>query len=281
MSETQEILETPEATEVVDASGLAVETAPSAPDSRDERIAALERELQTERIEHGRVKKLSDENRQLREEVNELKKKLSELTARAPEDYLAAEERDSIDLEQARIVGKMTRGIVEDAMAPLRKENEELRSRIAAQGEADREHSVRAFTNEVNRLAPGLLNAVLSQHKTEWMQWASHPVRKASISLATQNCDAETTAYFLKQFCSENGISGSSQMSESVAEPSPSSGNVRTLDGGDKTMYSYDQFSEAKRQLTERYEAGKISADEYRKGNHKLDAAAREGRVRM
>lgn len=245
-----------------------------------QRIAELERELQQERVEKGRLRQTNDELRKVQEELARLKAENANLRKRRPSDFLSDNEKELLDEGQLAAIDKVVQGRVEEATASVKAENDRLRD---DQSRRDAEAAQRAkaqFNAEVERLAPGLAAAV-REHAAEWQKWAASPIRAASVAQAFASNDAGTVAEFLGAFAQSNGIraNGDGIAARPSSSYSPRGGSHPVSTGGDTATYTVDQYSEAMRRAGEDYNAGKITADDYRAIKKKFDTALNEGRV--
>lgn len=245
-----------------------------------DRIAELERELQQERVEKGRLRQTNDELRQLKEELSKLKAENASLKQRKPSDYLTEEERGELDAAQLAVIDKVVQGRVGDMSEMQRAENERLRAELAKR-DANMAASIAAqFNAEVERIVPGL-PAAITEHKTEWDKWASSPRRAASVVNAFKNHDAVTVAEFFHEFAQANGIRAN--WNSNAARPnssfSPRGGNHPLSTGGDMSTYTLEQYNAEMRKASDDVNAGRITPDQYRAIKHKFDTALNEGRV--
>lgn len=245
-----------------------------------QRIAELERELQQERVEKGRLRQTNDELRQLKEEVNRLKAENSSLKQRKPSDYLSEAEREQLDDVQLAVIDKVVRGRVGDMSEAQRAENEQLRAELAKRDANMAASAAAQFNAEVERLAPGL-TAAISERKEDWMKWVGSPRRSASVAAAFKSYDAATVAEFLQEFAQAKGIQAN--WNGTAARPnssfSPRGGNHPVSRGGDSTIYTVEQYSKELRKASDDFDAGRITQDEYRAITKKFDTALSEGRI--
>lgn len=249
-------------------------------DGRDARIAELERELQQERVEKGRLRQTNDELRKAHEEIARLKAENANLTRRGPADYLSDEDREKIDADQLEVIDKMVQGRVGDMSAAAKAENERLRAELARRDASAAEMRKAAFDAEVERLAPGLVQAVAEGHRDEWLKWSGERRRAASVADAFRAFDAGTVAEFLTEFAESKGIHAEGDgLAARTSTFSPRGGNRPAAGGRDQTVYTVEQVNAALRAAAADFEAGKISLDERRAIQKKYDAAYAEGRV--
>lgn len=245
------------------------------------RIAELERELQQERVEKGRLRQTNDELRKAQEEIARLKAENAKLSTRRPGDYLSDEERGVIDEGQLAVIDKLVQGRMGDASAAARAENERLRDEMARRDAEAVSMRKAQFDAEVERLAPGLVDAVMAGHRDEWFKWGSERRRAASVKAAFDTLDAETAAEFIRDFAEAKGIRA---QGDGVAARPPSSYSLRggsrpASTGGDTATYTVEQYGQALRQAADDFSAGRITAEDYRAIKRKFDTALNEGRV--
>lgn len=237
------------------------------------RIAELERELQSERVERGRLRTANDEVRQLKEEIARLKAENANLSARKPGEYLTEDERKMLDPEQLAVVDKVIRGRMGDVTDKLRAESEKSAAREGQYRKAQ-------FDAEVERLAPGLA-ALVNEHRDDWNRWAGEKRRMASVTAAFKSFDAATVAEFLNEFVSSKGIraEGDGVAARPETSYSPRGGNRPVTTGKDTATYTLDQYNTEIRKATADYEAGRITLDQRKAIQSKFDTALAEGRV--
>lgn len=251
------------------------------PSGDAQRIAELERELQQERVEKGRLRQTNDELRSAKEEIARLKAENAKLSQRRPGDFLTPEEREQLDEKQLAAIDKVVQGRVGDMSAAQKAENDRLREEIARR-DANIAASAKAqFNAEVERLAPGLAAAV-NEHAAEWQKWAASPRRAASVASAFQRNDAATVAEFLQEFVQSKGIqaNGDGIAARPRTSFSPAGGShPAPTDTGDTATYTVDQYGEAMRRAGDDLNAGRITAEQYRAIRQKFNTALSEGRI--
>ncbi len=248
---------------------------------QDAEIAELKRQLQTERVEKGRLRATNDELRKAHEEIARLKAENAKLSSRNPEDFLSEDERKLIDPEQLAVIDKIMRGRMGDANAEIKAENERLREEMAKRDASAAEMRKAQFNAEVERIAPGLAHTVLSSHADAWKKWSQERRRASSVVEAFRSLDAATVADFLREFVESNGIQV--EVTGAAARPSTSyslrGGNHPADTRRDTETYTVEQYSQALRAATADFDAGRISRDELRAIERKFDKAIAEGRV--
>lgn len=280
--QTQETQETTTATVAADAlspANLGGTQTPQ-PSGDAQRIAELERELQQERVEKGRLRQTNDELRKAQEELARLKAENATLRQRKPGDFLSDEEKEMLSEEQLAAIDKVTRGRIAEASEAQKAENARLRDEIARR-DADMSGRAKAqFNAEVERLAPGLAAAV-NEQAAEWKKWAGDRRRAASVAQAFASNDAETVAEFLQEFAESKGIraNGDGLAARPNSSFSQRGGSRPAATSGDTATYTVEQYGEAMRRAGEDLSAGRITADEYRAIRKKFDTALNEGRI--
>lgn len=250
-------------------------------DGQADRIAQLERELQQERVEKGRLRQTNDELRKAQEEIARLKAENAKLSTRRPDDYLSAEEREKIDADQLAVIDKVVQGRMGDASAAVKAENDRLREEMARRNASEAEMRKAQFDAEVERIAPGLVAAISDGHIGEWQKWRGERRRASSVNDAFATFDAATAADFIMEFAEAHGIRA--QEDGVAARPQTSyslrGGNRPPAKRGDANVYTVEQVSQALRAAASDYEAGRITIEERRAIQKKYDAAYAEGRV--
>ena len=244
---------------------------PKADDSS--RIAELERELQSERVERGRLRTANDELRQAREEIARLKAENANLASRKPSEYLTEDERKLLDPDQLAVLDKVIKGRVGDVTEKLRAESEKSAAR-------EGQYRKSQFDAEVERLAPGIA-ALVNEHRDEWNKWSGERRRVASVTAAFKSYDAATVAEFLNEFVSSKGIraEGGGAAARPETSYSPRGGNRPASTGKDTATYTLEQYNAEIRKATADYEAGRITLDQRKAIQSKFDTALAEGRV--
>ena len=248
---------------------------------QDDRIAELERELQQERVEKGRLRHTNDELRKAQEEIARLKAENAKLSARKPTDYLSDNERDVIDADQLAVIDKLVQGRMGDASAAVKAENERLRDEMARRDASAVEMRKAQFDAEVERMAPGLVTAISAGHVEEWNKWRAERRRASSVNDAFKAFDAATVADFIMEFAEAHGIRAGADGVAARPQTSYSfrGGSRPASRQGDTATYTVEQYGEALRRAGDDYNAGRITADEYRAIKKKFDTALNEGRI--
>lgn len=280
-TETTQTTTTPVAADALSPVAAGNQQTQPQPSGDAQRIAELERELQQERVEKGRLRQTNDELRSAKEEIARLKAENARLAQRKPSDFLTPEEREQLDEKQLAAIDKVVQGRVGDMSAAQKAENDRLREEIARR-DANIAASAKAqFNAEVERLAPGLA-ATVNEHAAEWQKWAASPRRAASVAAAFQQNDAATVAEFLQEFVQSKGIqaNGDGIAARPRTSFSPTGGShPAQTDERDTATYTVDQYGEALRRAGEDLTAGRITSEQYRAIKQKFTTALNEGRI--
>lgn len=280
-TETTQTTTTPVAADALSPVAAGNQQTQTQPSGDAQRIAELERKLQQERVEKGRLRQTNDELRSAKEEIARLKAENARLAQRKPSDYLTDEERAELDDKQLAAIDKVVQGRVGDMSAAQKAEYDRFREEIAKR-DANIAASAKAqFNAEVERLAPGLA-AVVNEHGAEWQKWAASPRRAASVAAAFQQNDAATVAEFLQEFVQSKGIqaNGDGIAARPRTSFSPTGGShPAPTDAHDTTTYTVDQYGEALRRAGEDLTAGRITSEQYRAIKQKFTTALDEGRI--
>lgn len=278
--ETTQTTAAPVAADALSPANLNGETQTQQPSGDAQRIADLERQLQQERVEKGRLRQTNDELRKAQEELARLKAENATLRQRRPSDFLSDEEKELLDDGQLAAIDKVVRGRVGEVSATQKAENDRLREELAQRDAAMVRTAKAQFNAEVERLAPGLAGAV-SEHSAEWQKWVGSPRRAASVASAFANNDAATVVEFLQEFAQSKGIraNGDGIAARPSSSFSPAGGSHPVQTGGDTATYTLEQYNAEMRRASEDVNAGRITADEYRAIKKKFDTALNEGRI--
>ncbi len=245
----------------------------AAPSDDGARVAELERELQKERVEQGRLRVANDELRRAKEEIAALRSQLEAAKERTFSDYLSDEDKAKLDQDQLAVIDKVVRGRVGDMKAAAKAENDRLREELARR-------AVDAFNMEVERIAPGLSAAISNGHRDEWAKWCQAKSRAASVAQAFRSRDAATAAGFIEEFAREVGLrTDGDGLAAHAPSYSPRGGTRPAYGAGDQTRYTLAEYNAALRAAASDYDAGRITADERREIMKKFDKALEEGRI--
>lgn len=232
-----------------------------------------QRQLQSAKVEQGRVKKLDEENKRLQ-------KQLDERTSRRPSDYLSDEERKEIDDAQRGIIDKMVDGRVSDAMAANRDEIEALRAQIAQRDQHEAAATRQQFAQRIEREFPGFLRDAVTEGGDKYAAWVKYQrFNAATISAAVNACDFDTLSWHIRNFYNtEVGIPPPSGGTGAAApDPSPTGGGTSVAVKPGK-VYTWDEIDK----LYDEIEVLRSRGD--REGMKRLsdevEKAQREGRVK-
>lgn len=269
------------ATSLADQAHVLAGTDTDAADPRDAEIARLKHRIESEFAEQGRVRKANEQIAHLNEEIARLKAENAKLSMRRPGDYLDDKDREKIDAEQLAVIDKLVQGRMGDASAAVKAENERLRDEMARRDASAVEMRKAQFDAEVERMAPGLVAAISDGHIDEWNRWRAERRRASSVNDAFKTFDAATAADFIMEFAEAKGIRAGADGVAARPQTSYSlrGGSRPAPRQGDTATYTVEQYSEALRRAGDDFNAGRITADEYRAVKKKFDTALSEGRI--
>ena len=251
-------------------------------DSRDTEIERLKADLQRERVEHGRVKALSQSDAEKSQRIAQLEREVEELKS-ASQDYLAMlppEMRDQIDPEQIKIIGTL-------ASKMQSKQTEEFRRRDAerdAEFKRIRESEMRSKATSVERKIeetfPGFIrDTATGGDKCEpWLRYLGNG-RQAIVVDAYQNGQFEILSTFISEFLSQIGSSTRGNTTGAVVSPRTTSSAVFDgMSGSDKTM-TYTDYCSRQEKAGDDVRVGLIDEAKYMAIISDLNKARDEGRV--
>lgn len=240
------------------------------------RAEELERQLQKERVEGGRLKKTSDELEALRRENEELKAKRreEELISSIPES-----ERDAVPEEVLNVAAKMAKQAESRFDARL-KSIEDARLRDA---EEARETARRGIVQKVQSYCPRFLGDV-SEGSDKYAAWCEYKrYNEASITGAFAAGDFDTLKYHIDSFYnSKLGIPVPTGDQDGTAAPDPRNNGGGYAGGGEPhasgKVYTQEEFLE----LYDKVEQARSRGDyaEMKRLNAEIEKAPAEGRVK-
>lgn len=245
---------------------------PVATTDSERRIAELERELQSAKVEQGRVKKLSEELKARDEELAKLR------SSRQTEDILSAlseEDRESVSPEVLTAMAKLAGKVRSDNEQRLR-EQEAISARAeAGRREADAEN----FSRAVDARFPGFFQSVGIGGANEAAWKTFMRFNGPSVKNAYERCDMDAIVHFVESFYRFHlGTEVPSGKGATAApEPSNQGGGIRSDAGGGR-VYTSEEYAALDERCMRLRREGKIQ--EYRKLKEELDSILSENRVR-
>lgn len=219
----------------------------------------------------GRAKSLSDENA-------ELKRKLAEAEARSRAERVAeaipADVKKDIpdDYLKASITG--TQHVVDEAMAGIKKENDDLRKQMKEQND-------RSFMNEIGMRHGSFFEEVGAGGSKEqlWNQFRDQ--NKETFKAIMDSHDTTRFASFVEQFYTRIGSPNPSGVRGGAAAPEPGKaiGGAPTVTQDDQgKQYTQQEYLTELERAEEARNAGDMAT--YRAVTQKLTKALNEGRVK-
>lgn len=235
----------------------------------------LERQLQKERVEGGRLKKTSEELEALRRENEALraKQREEELIGSLPE-----EDRSAVPDEVLNVAAKM----VKQTEARFDERLRVIESARQREVEENREAARRGIAQKVADYCPTFLDDV-SEGSDKYAAWCEYKrYNEASITGAFASGDFDTLKYHIDSFYRMKlGIPVPSGRQDASAAPDPRSnvGGVSQVPAyGSGTVYTEEQFNEL-------YDLKELARDrgdweEFRRISKEIERAPQEGRVK-
>lgn len=233
---------------------------------------ALERKLQSERVEEGRLRKANEELEAARKRIAELENsdRTQKILADMPSDFGGEDIPDDFKNASAAIAAR----VVDKSMGGI----EERMAKIERQTQEDAQS---AFLNRINAKYPGFLDGigVGGDKQAAWNKYLRH--NKASVESAIKAGDYDTLVYHINNFYTgELGIPVPSgdYGDPASADPSASVGGPKVVEMSPGKIYTqaeilalYDQI-EAARDRGDYAEKVRIE--------NEVEKAQREGRVK-
>lgn len=250
-------------------------TSSATPDSRDAEIERLKSELQRERVEHGRVKALSQSDSEKTRRIADLEREVEELKS-ANQDYLGMlpeEMRDNVDPDQLKVFGTIAKKMQSET-------KEEFRRRDAEREEEKARTTALTIERQIENEFPGFLRdtAKGGNKCVPWERFLGDGQGSAVLS-AYHGGNFKVLSTFIKMFLAEIGSLSRNDANGAVASPRTTSSAGYGGTVTDETRYSYEQYSSQLEKAGEDVRKGDITGDQYRAVITKLNKARDEGRV--
>lgn len=245
--------------------------------ARPAEVEELRRQLQSSRVEAGRVKALSQQLRDRDEEIARLKAQLEEARASQPHDYMSdipEAERDQVDPVTVNAIGR--------AMDRRLREAEESRMRMEAERDAQtRQMRDQEFLGRVDREFPGFLAATNAggDKKEPWERFLR--TYGPSVRFAVDRHDFDSLSNLINQFYREIGVPTQRTGADAAATPRPLPTDTGAERGGEGRVYTYAEYQTILEKAGTDYRGGIIDRPKYRAICAELERAANEGRVAM
>lgn len=233
---------------------------------------ALERQLQSERVEGGRLRKANEELEAARKRIAELENtdRTQKILADMPNDVVGEDIPDDFKNASAAIAAR----VVDRSMGGI----EERMARIERQSQ---EGAQSAFLARVNAKFPGFLDGISSggDKQAAWNKYLRH--NKASVESSIRAGDYDTLAYHIKNFYTSE---------LSVPIPSGDYGDPASADpsasvGGPKVVEMHPGKTYTQAEILALYDQIEIARDrgdyaEKARIENEVEKAQREGRVK-
>lgn len=156
-----------------------------------------EKQLQSAKVEQGRVKALDTRNKELEKEIARLKE---EHTTKSVVDSLTPEERGDFPDEYLSPVAKVVNRATEAALADVNEELNRLRAERDAEKAMATERAKSEFLSMIDGKFPGF-RAAISTGGDKEQAWASYLEHNAgSVVAAFQSCNFSSLAYHIERF---------------------------------------------------------------------------------
>lgn len=251
-------------------------------DSRDTEIERLKAELQRERVEHGRVKALSQSDAEKSQRIAQLEREVEELKS-ASQDYLAMlppEMRDQIDPDQIKIIGTLASKMQSKQAEEFRRRDAERDAEFKRIRESEMRSKARSVERKIEETFPGFIrDTATGGDKCEpWLRYLGNG-RQAIVVDAYQNGQFEILSTFISEFLSQIGSSTRGNTTGAVVSPRTTSSAVFDgMSGSDKTM-TYTDYCSRLEKAGDDVRAGLIDEAKYIAIISNLNKARDEGRV--
>lgn len=235
-----------------------------------------EKQLQSARVEQGRVKALDARAKELEKELAELKeaKSVTNLT-----ETLTAEEREALPEEYIGAAAKIASRASNEALAGLTEEVDRLRRERDAEKTAANQRKLEGFVAQIDAKYPGFRSAVApgGDKKNAWDVFLRR--NAGSVNEAFKSLDFDALTYHIDRFYREDLGVRPPEGNGAVAVPDPvSTGGTGVETLSDGKTYSQSEIDK----MYDDIEAARDAQDfsRVRKLSAILERAIREGRVK-
>ncbi len=239
----------------------------------------LQKQLQGERVEAGRLKKANEENAALRKELDELKSRqgTDEAVEALPENLKDLPD----DYKQGAAV--LAKHMVDKANAARDAKMNEMEARFEAEEKRRRLEAMGSFVARIDAKYPGFLASICDggDKKEAWVKYQRY--NAATIKAALANGDFDVLSHHIGQFYSSIGVDAPSGHQDDSAAPEPRStgGGVQPqMQVGSGKTYSADEYKRILDEAQTKFQNQQISYKDYSAICGELTKAYREGRVK-
>lgn len=240
----------------------------------------LQKQLQGERVETGRLKKANEENAALRKRLEELESRMGEEEAlSAIPEHLKGE----IPSEYAQGAAALAKHMVDKANAERDAKLKEMEARLEQDEERRRLEAMGSFVENIEATYPGFLKSIGAggDKADAWVKYQQY--NAATINKALAEGDAKTLSYHIKQFYTSLGLNAPSGSRDEIAAPDPRAiggGEQAHITSGNGRTYTVDEWKRTMDEAQAKYQRGSIPSKEYSAICAELTKAYQEGRVK-
>lgn len=239
----------------------------------------VQRQLQGERVEAGRLKKANEENAALRKRLEELE------SQRGTEEALAALPENLRELpdDYKQGAAALAKHMVDKANAERDAKLQEMETRFEEGERRRRVEAMGSFVGRIESSYPGFIKSIGDggDKQKAWVTYQRH--NAATIKAAIAECDFDTLAYHIKSFYSSLGLDAPSGNQDGSAAPDPRAigGGAQTqVTGGPGRTYSVEEYKRTMDEAQAKFQSQQISYRDYSAICGELTKAYREGRVK-
>lgn len=242
-------------------------------DGAGDRVASLERQLHTEKVEAGRVKALAAEIKALKDENAKLRDEIANVKA-ANHDYvqdLPEEMRESVDPAQINAFGRM----MDDR---LRRRDEDDRRRRDEENRRDNAREEQKFLSEIDSQFPGFLRDTDEggANCAAWLKFLE--VYRGPVQNAYASRNIAALGGLIKLFYSEAGIQY--RGASTTVTPRPTAvGSSDYANPAEKHVYTRQEYESMLEKAGKDVRSGAMTGADYAKIRAELTRALNEGRV--
>ena len=236
-----------------------------------------QRQLNSAKVEQGRVKKLDEEKKALEAKVAELSaSRRSEAAISALPDDIREDMPENFAKGSALVAQKM----VDEALASRDAELRELKAQMAVREQQGAAIARQNFAQKIGNEFPGFFRDAVLEGGDKHAAWQKYlRFNAASVTTAFNACDFDTLSWHIRNFYNtEVGIPPPSGGTGAAApDPSPTGGGqqVRTAAG---KVYTAQEYAELEKKAMQLRRMGDY--DGYRKLDAELNTILTEGRVK-
>lgn len=243
-------------------------------------VEKLRHEVQTMKVEAGRVSALQKRNNEQQEEINRLKAE-NENLSRQNRDYmgmLPEEMRNQVDAEQLQASGMLMDKMIAEQRrqdAERQKQDAELRQKQIEMMNRSRNED---FLHRIDEAFPGFLNDTSHGGSNEkpWVEFQK--VYGPSIRAALHSYDFDSFSQIVKLFYSQ-ALGVQTRGVTSTITPAPANVGNSGENFSGKDRYTYDQYASIISKAGDDKRSGNITTVEYKKILAEMNKALGEGRV--